>query len=43
MISSPAGPGLGLRLEDADLDAQLADDLAKEVMADYLIGEPWMS
>ena len=36
-------PGLQTRqgIDEEEAEAQLAEDLAREVMADYLCGDPW--
>lgn len=40
-METPTGTGIGLLPDQMDHEeAQLSDDLAKELMADYLSGEP---
>ena len=39
--SLAAGLGVGHRIAELDEEAQLADDLAQEIMGDYLIGDFW--
>ena len=34
-----AGLGLGHRIDEADEECQVANDLAQELMADYLTGD----